>query len=68
MQAWAGRLSRLAGLRGLSGSGNPKALVLVFDTPLNLTPFQNRNETSGYILLFKTKTGLSSSCSKNVSN
>ena len=66
MQAWAGCLSHPAGLPGLSGSCDPKDLVLVFDTPLNLTRFQKRNETSGYILLFKTKLGLSSTCSKNV--
>jgi len=66
MQAWAGRPSHLAGLPGLAGSGDPKTLVLVFDTLLNLTRFQKRNKTSGNILLFKIKLGLSSTCSKNI--
>lgn len=66
MQAWAGLLGHLAGLPGPSGSSDLKALVLVFDTPLNLMRFQKRDGTSGYVLLFKTKLGSSSTHSKNV--
>lgn len=46
MQAWAGLLNLLAGLPVLSGSGNSKAFVLVFDTLSNLGRFQKKSETS----------------------
>lgn len=46
MQAWAGLLNLPTGLPVLSGSGNSKAFVLVFDTLLNLGRFQKKSETS----------------------
>lgn len=48
IQGWAGHLSHLASLPVLSGSCNPRSLVLIFDTPLNLTKIQKRNHSSGY--------------------